>query len=119
METELKRCPKDAKTILHTPLKINRGGLGKIFGWAGDLTNLEALIDDLCEHLIIEDKVIRVVLKIKRLQKIATEGSITGVIFGQLIIDHNVFDMCQDTIRKKFVEGHPTSRGANAQNTGP
>src|SRR6185312_3371481 len=49
-----------APAVPQAPPKVDRRGLGKVFRRAGDLRNREAVPENLREHLIVEDEVVRV-----------------------------------------------------------
>jgi hypothetical protein len=54
--------------------------------------------DNLGEHLVIEDEVIRIDQQRKGSQYITREGTITGVVFGQLRADEQILNKRQKAV---------------------
>ena len=75
------RHPQYAQTILGTALKIDGGGFLEVFGGAGHLGNVVPLVDDLGEHLVVEDEIIRIAIVVDALQDLATKGAVARMLF--------------------------------------
>src|SRR5215471_16211266 len=73
-------------------------------------------INSLGEHFIIEDKVIGVRVQRQRLQYFSIKRTITGVIFGELVVQQEILDQRQYTIRDVLVQRHSAAQGTNAEN---
>src|SRR5207237_9892873 len=58
MQGELKRSSQHAETIFHAAAEINGRGFFKILGRTRDLSDAEAEVGALGQHLIIEDEVV-------------------------------------------------------------
>ena len=98
LQKESQRCPKHAKTVLHAAPEIDGGSLREIARWAGDFPNPMLEEDNLGEHLVIEDEVIRIDQQRKGSQYITREGTITGVVFGQLRADEQILNKRQKAV---------------------
>ena len=61
--------PQAANSIDAGTPEVDAGGFLKVFRWAGDLANDGATPNDLAKHLVVEDEVIRIILKVQRLQQ--------------------------------------------------
>ena len=57
---EAEGCAEDTQSILHASLEIDRGGFLKVFCRARDFANIETEHHGLSDHLVVEDKIVRV-----------------------------------------------------------
>jgi hypothetical protein len=62
IQPELDRSLDNTQSIGHAPLKINRRGFSRVPRRAGHLSNTEPKIDNLGQHLIVENKIVAVFL---------------------------------------------------------
>ena len=76
---------------------------------AGQVTSAmeKALPDDLGQHLVVEDKIVRVLIQGEGLQEPAGEGPVAGVILGQLGPQKDVLDQGQKRLATYFQMGMP------------
>ena len=58
MRNEAGSGAEDSKSVFDAALEIDRRGLCKVFGGAGDFSDAEAEHDGLGNHLIVENKVV-------------------------------------------------------------
>src|SRR5205807_5550320 len=107
-------CSETAEPVTHAAAKINRGSLRQIFRGTSDLADLATEPNYLREHLIIENKVIRIVLNWHSLEQSAREGTVASVIFGKLGPDHGIFHEGQKTVRHVFPPRHAAIKRAAA-----
>ena len=59
-ESVLEGDGEAAEAVAAASREVDGGGLWEVFGGAGDFGDLVALVEDLCEHLIVEDEVVGV-----------------------------------------------------------
>jgi hypothetical protein len=60
LQGKLQRGSDYFKPIFHAAMKVNGGGLLKIFGGTGNFSDAETEVDALRQHLVIEDEVVGV-----------------------------------------------------------
>ena len=94
---------------------MDGGGLREIFRRAGDFPDVEIGVDDLRQHLVVEDEVVGVAHKCDFLQHLAGESAVAGVVFRQFLARHNVLETGQAAVEKVFVVRHPTLQRAVAE----
>ena len=63
------------------------------------------------DELIVEDEVVRIVLKRDRLEEVARIGTKTGVVLRQLGVAHDVLNGGQSPVGDVFVERHAAMAG--------
>src|SRR5262249_42545087 len=78
LQRELQCGRQNPKAILDTPPEVDRRGFREIFCGARNLPNLKAKVGALREHLVVENKIVRVFEKRKFREDLAAEGAISG-----------------------------------------
>src|ERR1700722_2760897 len=114
LQGELQGCSDYAQSVSHTAPEIDGGCLLEIFGRARDLANVEAEIYALRQHLVVEYKVVRVFQQGELYQDFATEGTIAGVIFGQLDPQKHILERGEKPVRDIFIEWHASMQRLSA-----
>ena len=109
---------QNAETVDHAAPEINARGFFEIAGRAGDLGDLIALIDDLRQHLIVENEIFVVTFVIDVLKDLAGEGAIARMVFGEFLPKQDVFEKGECAVEDVFIEGHATVKGALAEGSG-
>src|SRR5262249_40569016 len=66
LEAILETCSQHAKAVLDAAPKIDRRGLGEVLRGTGDFSNPVIKIGYLRQHLIVENKVVRILLEGQR-----------------------------------------------------
>src|SRR3984957_19384523 len=74
----------------------------EIAGRAGDLRDLVIQVNDLRKHLVVEDEVFRVDLVIDASQDLFGEGTVAGVVFGELLPEHDVLEKGEGAVEEIF-----------------
>ena len=116
-ETMYNRDLENAQSIGDAAAEIDAGGFCEIAGRASDLGDLIAQVDDLGEHLVIEYEVFGIDVEVDALEDLAGEGAIAGMIFGDLLAQHYIFEECEHAVEDIFIEGHATCEGTFAEGT--
>src|SRR5208282_2517064 len=116
LQAELQRRQQYAQAILHAAPEINRRSLRKILRRAGNLANVEAEENALRQHLIVKDKIVRVLQQRKILEHGAAERPVSGVIFRQLRAQTSVFEKRQKSVGNVFPQRHTTLPRLPSQN---
>lgn len=80
LEAELHGGAQNPETIFTASAEVDRGGFREIFRRAGDLPDVETSVDDLRQHLVVEDEIVGVVHEGHLLQHLSGEGAVAGVI---------------------------------------
>jgi len=80
LQTELERGAQYAETVAAAATEIDGRGLRKIFGRAGDFADIVVGIDDLRQHLVVEDKVVRVTHKRDAFEDLAGESAVASMV---------------------------------------
>lgn len=84
------RNAHNAKSVGDASSEINRGSFFKIFSWASHFGDMEPCVDNLGEHFIIENEVVRIGFKVDSFKYPAIKSAISGMVFGQFIAHHQV-----------------------------
>ena len=74
----------DAEAVAQRSAEVDRRRLLEVGGGAAHLADLEAGQQDLREHLVVEDEVVGVLEQRQRLEHLAREGAVAGVVLGEL-----------------------------------
>src|SRR5690242_19984993 len=118
LQSVLQRGGQHPQPVLHAAAEIDGGGFGEVLGGAGDFSDVEAEIDALRQHLVVEDKIVGVFQQRQLLQNPAAEGAIAGVVFGKLGAQKPVLHQGQAAVGNVLVNGHAAAQRAAAQNAG-
>src|SRR5687767_10001507 len=79
-EAEFQTGAQASESVLHTATEINRRRFREIFRRATDLGDGVAMPQNLREHLVVENEIVRVLIDRNTLQHLAGESAITGVV---------------------------------------
>src|SRR5947207_9166550 len=91
-QPELHRAPQDAETVDDAAPEIDRRCFREIFRRAANLTDPKPEINGLDQHLVVENEIVRVVAKRQPLQDSPAPCPIPGMIFRELLTDHQVLE---------------------------
>ena len=80
LKTELERGGQDTESITAASPEVYGGGIWKIFCRAGDFADVVIRIDNLRKHLVIKDKIIRIISERYPFQHLAGESTVARVI---------------------------------------
>ena len=97
-----------SETVFDAAAQIDGGGLGEIFRRAAYFGNGEAVPEDLRQHLVVENEIIRVVRKMELFENLAGKGAIAGVIFGKLRAEQDILEQGEEAISQIFPQRHAT-----------
>src|SRR5208282_362806 len=78
---------------------------------AGDFADTKAEMNALCQHLIVEHKVVGVLKQRQLGEDIAAKGAVAGVILRKLDSEKEVLEGGQQAIRDVLVKGHAAAEG--------
>src|SRR5437773_10456171 len=106
MKPELQCSSNNPEPVSNSLRKIDHGSFRKIACRTGHFAQTEAVKNDLCEHLIIKDKVVRTCFDGQRFKNFAAECSKTCVVLGDSRIDHDVFSESKQAVCNKLIKRH-------------
>src|SRR6202795_1569256 len=108
LQAELHRRQQHAQPILHAAPEINRRSFRKIFCRAGNFAYPEAEHTALRQHLIVKEKIVRVLQQRKILEHRAAERPVSRVIFRQLRAQTSVLEKRQEAVGNILPRRHAT-----------
>lgn len=111
--------PKHAEAIFETAAEIDGGSIGEIFRGACHLRNFIAGIEDLCQHLVVKDKVVGVVVVVDITQHLSRKGPITRMILRKFLVHQDILEERQAAVEEILIEGHAAFARAHAQDARP
>ena len=115
MQEELQRHGQHAQTVGDRATEVDGRGLLEVGGRTAHLADLEACIEDLRQHLVVEDEVVGVLGQGKCFEHRTGEGAVARVVLRELRLAEQVLDRGQGAVRDVFVERHAASASAPAQ----
>ena len=80
----LQADPQAAEAVFAASQEINRRCFGEIFCRAANFGYFVSCPENLGEHLIVEDEIVRVFLERELFKKLSGKSAVAGVIFGEL-----------------------------------
>src|SRR5258708_16956275 len=117
LQAELHRRQQYAQPILHAAPEINRRSFRKIFCWAGNFAHPEPEHHALRQHLIVKEKIVRVLQQRKIPEHRAAERPVSRVIFRQLHAQTSVFEKRQEAVSDVLPCPHAALRRRTSQNS--
>jgi len=117
-QPELQGRPQHPEPVLHASKKPDGRGLFEVPSRAGDLPDLEAEPESLCEHLVVEDEVVRVLLQRKCLQEPPGEGAVPGMVFRELVAKEQVLHEGEGAVRHVLPRRHPPLHRPSPEDAG-
>ena len=118
LKAEHYRGREDAETVLDAAAKVDRGGLGEIPGGTGNFSHAETEENDLREHFVVEDEVVAIGFEGKGFEDAAREGAVTGVIFREFVVHHEILKQGEDAVGDVFVKRHAARESTYAKDAG-
>src|SRR5580700_2045098 len=92
LQRELQGRRQHAEAIFHAAAEVDGRGFFEILSRTGNFSDAKAEVNALGEHLVVENKIIRIFEQGQSEQNIAAEGAIAAVIFGQLHSQEKVLE---------------------------
>ena len=115
VEPELQGGPQHTQPVSHAPLKIDGRRFGRIPRGAGHFANSKAKMNDLGQHLVIEDEIIGIFFQGEGFEDLPRESPIPGMVLGQLMAHQKVLEGGEKTVGYVFVPGHAPFQGTRTQ----
>lgn len=103
------------KAVLDASGQVDRRRFLKIFSRAGHFGNLETGINNLGEHFIVENEIIRIGFKGNGAKHLATESPVARMVFREFIIDQYILEQREEAVCPIFVDRHASAQGAFSQ----
>jgi len=79
--------PEYAHSVFCASGEVDGRSFLEVFGGAGDFGDVEAGVNDLGEHFVVEDEIVAVGIEIDGVEYFAVEGAVSGVVFGEFVVD--------------------------------
>ena len=117
METVGEGYTQHTPAILHAAGEVDAGCLFKIFCGACNFCYLKTIHEYLGDHFIIENEIIAVGAEVYGADDLCAECTVAGMVFAQLLAEHNVFKQCKTTVEYIFIDRHAAFQRTAAQDT--
>src|SRR5579863_9510751 len=114
LQRELQRGAEHAESVGDAAAKIDRRSLFEILRRTGHFPDAKAEMHALCEHLIVEDKIVGILEQGQLHQDLAAESAIASVIFGELHPQKQILEGGQQTVGNVFVKWHAPEQRPSA-----
>src|SRR5208337_1493653 len=98
--------PQHAEAVYHAAPEVDRRSLWLIPGRTGDFADCEVEIVSRRDDLVIEHEVVGEIEDRKRLERASAPGAEARMVFGKLLIDHNILNKRKGAVEDIFVPGH-------------
>ena len=82
LQQEFERCENDPESITNAAAEIDGRSFFEIMGGTGELADTETKKQRLCQHFVVENKIIGIFEQRQCQQNLAAERAISRVIFG-------------------------------------
>src|SRR5699024_9507667 len=115
-EQMLQGNPEHAQAVGYRAPEVDRRGVAEIVRRAADLAYAMPARQDLSQHLVVENEVVRVAVEIELLEDVRRKSAVTGVILRQLGTRAQVLEGGKKPVGNVLVDRHAAAEGAAAEN---
>src|SRR5262249_19181913 len=118
LSSELECGRQHTQSVSYTAPEVDRGRFLKILSGARYFPDAETEVYALCQHLVIENEVVRILEQRQFCQYLAAEGAITGVVFKKVYPQKKILKRGEQAVRDVLIKRHPPAQRPPAADPG-